>query len=151
MISTILMATDGSEPALSAERYAASLAARLRARSMSAHDVDRARVIDRHRREAGMMANGLDINRPSIHGKTALGQPIVHEILRRALLSAQAREPHQVLGQSHLGVEPGLDRSQDLGGKARVECLSGCVHASLVHSPFHRGARFSAKALAPSR
>jgi nucleotide-binding universal stress UspA family protein len=32
MISTILMATDGSEPALAAERYAASLAARLRAR-----------------------------------------------------------------------------------------------------------------------
>jgi len=58
MISTILMATDGSEPAGAAERYAASLAARLRARL---HGVS---VVE-DRLAKGLAEDGLGLAPPS--------------------------------------------------------------------------------------
>ena len=58
MISTILMATDGSEPAGAAERYAASLAARLRARIQGISVVE-----DRFAR--GFTEDGLGLAPPS--------------------------------------------------------------------------------------
>jgi nucleotide-binding universal stress UspA family protein len=58
MISTILMATDGSEPAGAAERFAASLAARLRARL---HGI----AVVEDRLAKGLGEDGLGIAPPS--------------------------------------------------------------------------------------
>src|SRR5262245_66232658 len=58
MISTILMATDGSEPAAVAERYAANLAARLRARLQGISVVE-------DRLAKGFAEDGLGLAPPS--------------------------------------------------------------------------------------
>ena len=58
MISTILLATDGSEASASAERYAATLAARLKARLLGVSVVE-----DRLAR--GFSEDGLGVQPPS--------------------------------------------------------------------------------------
>ena len=59
MISTILVATDGSEAAANVERYGAGLAGRLRARVRAVSVVE-----DRHAR--GPQADGLGVDPPSL-------------------------------------------------------------------------------------
>ena len=64
------------------------LALRLPGR-VGADHVDGVVVIDRHRRETGMILDLRDVDRPAVHGVAALGKRVVEEFLRRMFLPAE--------------------------------------------------------------
>jgi nucleotide-binding universal stress UspA family protein len=96
MISTILVATDGSEAAAAAERYAVSLAARLRAR-LQGISVAEDRVA------GGLQENGLGVPPPSLDALTAYLKSRAEAACRRLVERARGE-----------GVEAGCDPSHGI-------------------------------------
>src|SRR4029079_17906676 len=72
----------------------------------SADHIDRVVVIDGDGRESGMSLDLADIDRPAIHGKTTLLERPKYEVLAGSFLTAQRREPNEVLGECDLTAEP---------------------------------------------
>src|SRR5262245_38625066 len=68
-----------------------------------------------------MMLDGIDVDRPAVHGEAATRHLGMQEILRGVLLPAQRGIAHQVLRQLDLIGEAGADGADDVIGELRVE------------------------------
>jgi len=85
---------------------------RLGARTMRGDDIQRVGVIDRHGREAGMIADRVEIDRPDRGGVAARAKGAGHRLLRGLLAPAQRRAGHEFLEKGDLIAEPRRDRVQ---------------------------------------
>ena len=68
-----------------------------------------------------MMLDGVDVDRPAVHGEAAARHLIVEEVLRRVFLPAQRGIAHQVLRQLHLIGETGIDGGDDVVRELGIE------------------------------
>src|SRR5215208_6258396 len=67
------------------------------------------------------------VHREPVHGKAALAQRPEHEILDRMLLAAQRAEADELLRESDLLDEAGLDRGDDVVAKGGIEGHAGAI------------------------
>ena len=99
--------------------------------AMAADDIEGVVVGDMHRREAGHMANLIDVDPPAVDGEAALAQGGRHEILCRVLGAAHRGEFDELGGQRHLIIEAGIDRLHD--GRREIGVEHGASGKSHVH------------------